>query len=36
MSEKNKELRKPLYDWSFMVNPNPPAGVRENDVEVFP
>jgi len=26
MSDKKTEKKKPLHDWSFMVNPNPPAG----------
>jgi hypothetical protein len=35
MSEKNKEPRKPLHDWSFMVNQNPPPGVREKTLKYF-
>jgi len=35
MSDKKAEKRKPLHDWSFMVNPNPPPGVREKTLEFF-
>jgi len=35
MSENKTEPRKPLHDWSFMVNPNPPAGVREKTLKYF-
>ena len=35
MSEKIKEQKQPLHDWSFMVNPNPPAGVREKTLKYF-
>ena len=35
MSENKTERKKPLHDWSFMVNPNPPAGVREKTLKYF-
>ena len=36
MSEENKsEKKKPLHDWSFMVMPNPPPGVRERSLKYF-
>jgi len=35
MSEKKTESKKPLHDWSFMLMPNPPAGVREKTLRYF-
>ena len=35
MSDKKTEKKKPLHDWSFMVNPNPPPGVREKTLKYF-
>ena len=35
MSDKKTERKKPLHDWSFMLNPNPPAGVREKTLKYF-
>jgi hypothetical protein len=35
MSDNKTERKKPLHDWSFMVNPNPPAGVREKTLRYF-
>jgi hypothetical protein len=35
MSENKTERKKPLHDWSFMLNPNPPAGVREKTLKYF-
>ena len=35
MSDKKTEKKKPLHDWSFMVNPNPPAGAREKTLSYF-
>ena len=33
--KKTEEQKKPLHDWSFMVNPNPPPGVREKTLKYF-
>ena len=35
MSDKKTEKKKPLHDWSFMLNPNPPPGVREKTLKYF-
>jgi len=35
MSDKKTERKKPLHDWSFMLMPNPPAGVREKTLRYF-
>jgi hypothetical protein len=35
MSDKMTERKKPLHDWSFMVMPNPPEGVREKSLQYF-
>ena len=35
MSENKTERKKPLHDWSFMLNPNPPAGAREKTLKYF-
>jgi hypothetical protein len=35
MSHKKTEKKKPLHDWSFMLMPNPPAGVREKTLKYF-
>ena len=36
MSEENKsEKKKPLHDWSFLIMPNPPPGVRERSLKYF-
>ena len=35
MSENKTGPKKPLHDWSFMLMPNPPAGVREKTLNYF-